>query len=64
MDEQAQWEEHRAAALHGGQDGNSGRLTVAAFFEKIDALAETADERGQAILAALYDWAEGIAPEA
>jgi exodeoxyribonuclease-1 len=60
-DERAQWEEHRAAMLHGNGDG---RLTVAAFFEKIDALAESADERGQQILAALYDWAEGIAPEA
>jgi exodeoxyribonuclease-1 len=60
-DERAQWEEHRAAMLHGGLDG---RLTVAGFFEKIDALAEDADERGQEILAALYDWAEGIAPEA
>ena len=60
-DEQVLWEEHRAAMLHGGRDG---RLTVAGFFERIDTLAEQADERGQQILEALYDWAEGIAPEA
>ena len=60
-DEQVLWEEHRAAMLHGGRDG---RLTVAGFFERIDTLAEKADERGQQILEALYDWAEGIAPEA
>jgi exodeoxyribonuclease-1 len=31
--------------------------------ERIDALSETADERGEAILSALYDHAEAIAPE-
>lgn len=44
-------------------DGAGGGLTLAAFFERIDALAENADERGQAILEQLYDWAESIAPE-
>jgi len=59
-EEQVRWQQHCSARLHGGQgDG----LTLAAFFERIDALAETADERGQAILEALYDWAEQIAPE-
>jgi exodeoxyribonuclease-1 len=58
--EQARWQQHRAERLHGGA---GGALTLAAYFERIDALAESADERGQAILGALYDYAEGIAPE-
>jgi exodeoxyribonuclease-1 len=41
-----------------------GGLTLSAYFERIDALAESADEPGQALLEALYDYAEGIAPEA
>ena len=36
---------------------------VQVFFDRIDALNESADERGQAILEALYDYAELIAPE-
>lgn len=59
-DERARWEQHRVARLH---DGEGGALTVEAFFERIDALSESADENGQDILAALYDWAEQIAPE-
>jgi exodeoxyribonuclease-1 len=39
-----------------------------AFFERIDQLAEQAnereDERAQGLLEALYDYAESIAPEA
>jgi exodeoxyribonuclease-1 len=58
--EQARWAEHRRARLH---DGAGGATTLAAFFERIDALNESADERGQDILSALYDWAEQIAPE-
>ncbi|MBK8865527.1 MAG: exodeoxyribonuclease I [Betaproteobacteria bacterium] len=57
---QARWRQHRVERLHGGA---GGALTLATFFERIDALAEAADERGQAILEALYDYAEGIAPE-
>jgi exodeoxyribonuclease I len=63
-DEAARWERHRAERLHGGA---GGALTLTAFFERIDQLAEAAseaaDERGQALLEALYDYAEGIAPE-
>jgi exodeoxyribonuclease I len=59
-DELARWESHRAAQLH---EGTGGGLTLAAFFERIDALSENADERGEAILGALYDYAEMIAPE-
>ena len=63
-DERARWEQHRAERLHEGQ---GGALTLAAYFERIDTLAEAAaeagDERAQALLEALYDYAEGIAPE-
>ena len=58
--EQARWQQHCAARLHGGE---GGALTLSAFFERIDALGEQAeDERSQDILGALYDYAETIAP--
>jgi exodeoxyribonuclease-1 len=56
----ARWEAHRAARL---LEGEGGARNVDALFEEIDALAETADERAEAILGALYDYAESIAPE-
>ena len=57
--EQMQWDEHRAHRLHGGAaDG----LSLQAYLEQIDTLGETADERGQAILGALVDYATQIAP--
>lgn len=59
-DEARRWEQHRAARL---LDGAAGAQTIEAFFERIDQLSEAADERGQAILGALYDYAEDIAPE-
>ncbi len=59
--EHERWEAHRAARLHRGE---GGALTLQAFFERIDALSEDADERGEAILGALYDYAEAIAPAA
>lgn len=63
-DERQRWEMHRAERLH---EGRGGALTLATYFERIDALAEAADtsgdERAQELLAALYDYAEGIAPE-
>ncbi len=59
--ERARWLQHCGQRLH---EGAGGGLTLAAFFERIDQLAEGADERGQAILAALYDHAESIAPDA
>ena len=62
--EQERWQQHRVARLHQGEGGG---FTLAAFFERVDALAETAmaagDERAQAILEALVDYAEGIAPD-
>jgi exodeoxyribonuclease-1 len=36
---------------------------VEQLFAEIDQLSETADERAETILGALYDWAEAIAPE-
>ena len=58
--EQVQWREHCAHRLH---DGAAGSLTLNAYFERIDALQEQADERGQDILGALVDYATEIAPE-
>jgi len=55
------WEEHRRARLH---EGVGGGLTLSAFFERIDALGETADDDAADLLGALYDYAEGIAPSA
>ncbi|QSI76867.1 exodeoxyribonuclease I [Niveibacterium microcysteis] len=59
--EQARWEMHRIAQLH---QGVGGARSLPAFFDRIDALSEAADERGEAILGALYDYAEAIAPPA
>lgn len=59
-DEAGRWEAHRAARL---LEGGGGARGVDALFAQIDLLSETADERGEAILGALYDYAEAIAPE-
>jgi exodeoxyribonuclease-1 len=59
-EDQARWQAHCAARLHGGA---GGALTLAALQDRIDTLSESADERGQAILEALLDYAEAIAPE-
>ena len=58
-DEAAHWEQHRAARLF---DGAAGARTIEGLFSEIDALSETADERAEEILGALYDYAEQIAP--
>jgi exodeoxyribonuclease-1 len=58
-EEMAAWEEHRAARL---LDGAGGARSVDQLFSEIDALSETADERAEDILGALYDYAEGIVP--
>lgn len=64
-DERARWLQHRSDRLHHGAGGG---LTLAAFLERIDTLAEAAaergDERAQTLLEALVDYAESIAPEA
>ena len=59
--ERAQWQAHRTARLI---EGRGGALTLQGLFDRVDALAETVhDERGQAVLEALYAWAEQVAPE-
>jgi len=60
-EESSRWEAHRSARLLGGA---GGALSLPALFDAMDTLAETADERGEAILGALYDYAEMIAPVA
>lgn len=59
--EQLAWEQHRAARLI---EGEGGAFTVTALFDELDRLAEDADERGEAILGALYDYAEMVGPQA
>ncbi len=59
-EEQGRWLEHRAARLF---DGADGARSIDAFFSQIDELSEGADEWGEEILGALYDYAEAIAPE-
>jgi exodeoxyribonuclease-1 len=58
-DEAERWQGHLAARLH---EGEGGAQTLAAFMERIDQLGEAADERGEEILSALYEYAEQIAP--
>lgn len=53
------WEEHRAAKLF---DGVGGARNVDMLFGEIDVLSETADERAEEILGAVYDYVEMIAP--
>ena len=59
-DERERWEQYRRERL---VDGRDGFLTIAAFFDRIDQLSEDADERAEAILGALYDYAESLLPE-
>jgi exodeoxyribonuclease-1 len=58
-DEQQLWEQHRAARL---LSGAAKALTVEQFFDRIDTLQESASERDEEILGALYDYAEQITP--
>lgn len=59
-DEAGRWQAWRAACLF---DGAGGARSFEQFSSAIDDLSETADERAQGILGALYDYAEQIAPE-
>ena len=59
-EEAALWQEHRVARLF---EGAGGARTVEVLFDEIDTLSEGADEHGQQVLGALYDYAEMIAPE-
>ncbi|KAF0811740.1 Exodeoxyribonuclease I [Andreprevotia sp. IGB-42] len=62
--EQQRWQQLRIERLFEGRDGYT---TLEAYSEQIDTLAEAAgeagDARAEAILAALYDYADLIAPE-
>lgn len=53
------WEEWRAARLI---EGAGGARSAQNLFDEIDSLQESADERGEEILGALYDYAEAIMP--
>ena len=53
------WKQHRAARLLRGE---GGARSIEQLQMEIDTLAEHADERAEAILAALYDYADQIAP--
>ena len=57
--DQQRWVEHCADRLY---HGHGGALTLAQFQDRIDALSEATDDRGEGILAALLDYAERIAP--
>lgn len=59
-EEMQHWEEHRAARLF---EGAGGARTVDDLFAEIDQLQGEADERGESILAALFEYVEMIAPE-
>ena len=58
-EEQERWEQYRTEKL---LEGAGGALSVDEYFARIDALGETADARGEAILGALYDYAEAVVP--
>jgi exodeoxyribonuclease-1 len=58
--DQQRWHEHRVHRLH---EGAGGGPTLEAFFAQVDTLFEAADERGEAILGSLVDYATEIAPE-
>ena len=60
VEEQSRWNEHRTARL---LEGEGGFKSIDAYFAEIDTLSENVDERGEALLGALYDWAETVVPE-
>ena len=49
--------------LLGTDAGSMGVEHGYALFDEIDRLSESADERGEALLGSLYDYAETIAPK-
>jgi exodeoxyribonuclease-1 len=58
-EEQQRWSDWCAARLH---DGAGSGMAIADYLERLDVLAEHADDAGQALLSALVDYAETIAP--
>jgi exodeoxyribonuclease I len=62
-EEQARWLAHCMQRLHGAADLRGEiQSPLSRYFEQIDQLSEAADESGEAILGALYDFATEIAP--
>jgi exodeoxyribonuclease-1 len=59
-DDAERWEAHRTARL---LEGDCGARNVDAFLAELDVLSETAGERGEDMLGALYAYAESVAPE-
>ena len=59
-EESKRWDEHRRARL---VQGEGGFKSIDTYFAEIDALSEKVDERGEALLGALYDWAERVVPD-
>ena len=59
-EEAERWEAHRAARL---LEGEGGARNVDALFAQIDVLSANADEKGEAVLGALYEYVEMISPE-
>ncbi|MEI8029102.1 MAG: exodeoxyribonuclease I [Comamonadaceae bacterium] len=57
--EQLVWQQHRAARL---LQGEAGARTLQGLSDELDQLAENADQHGEALLGALYDYADSIAP--
>ena len=55
VDESSDWAAHRAARL---LEGVGGARNVDALFARMDVLAESVDEKGEAVLAALSEYAE------
>lgn len=59
-EEARRWQAHRAARL---LEGEGGARSVDEFLAALDTCAQTADARGEQILADLSDYAQAIAPE-
>lgn len=59
-DECERWEAHRAARL---LEGEGGARNVDALLAQLEVLSETANEKGQAVLEALHEYAETVMPE-
>ncbi|MGE0497080.1 MAG: exodeoxyribonuclease I [Ramlibacter sp.] len=60
-EEAARWEAHRAARL---LEGEGGARNIDGFLAEIETLSASANERAEALLAALQDYAEAIVPQA
>ncbi|HEX8603672.1 MAG TPA: exodeoxyribonuclease I [Pseudoduganella sp.] len=58
--EHEHWEQHRAARL---LEGAGGARSIDQLFGEIDHLAQSADERAETILGAIYEYAEMIVPQ-